>query len=50
MGRLWLLVMTNLATVDNTGKITAMANITVKTADGAKTAVCALTVTAPAEG
>jgi len=42
------------ATVDNTGKITAIkagkANITVKTADGAKTAVCALTVTAPAEG
>ena len=48
------MVMTNLATVDNTGKITAIkagkANITVKTADGAKTAVCALTVTAPAEG
>lgn len=45
---------TEIATVDNTGKITAIkagtANITVKTADGAKTAVCALTVTAPAEG
>lgn len=42
------------ATVDNTGKVTAIkagtANITVKTADGAKTAVCALIVTAPAEG
>jgi len=41
------------ATVDNNGKVTAIkagtANITVKTADGAKTAVCALTVTAPAE-
>jgi len=41
------------ATVDNNGKVTAIkagtANITVKTADGSKTAVCALTVTAPAE-
>lgn len=45
---------TAIATVDNTGKITAIkagkANITVKTADGAKMAVCALTVTAPTEG
>lgn len=45
---------TDIATVDNTGKITAIkagtADITVKTADGAKTAVCALTVTAPVEG
>lgn len=42
------------ATVDSNGKVTAIkagkANITVKTADGAKTAVCALTVTAPVEG
>lgn len=45
---------TAIATVDKTGKITAIeagkANITVKTADGAKTAACALTVTAPTEG
>lgn len=45
---------TEIATVDNDGKVTTIkagtANITVKTADGAKTAVCALTVTAPAEG
>lgn len=45
---------TEVATVDSSGKVTAVkagtAKITVKTADGAKTAVCALTVTAPAEG
>ncbi|GBG94642.1 hypothetical protein LFYK43_11010 [Ligilactobacillus salitolerans] len=50
----WSSDKTTVATVDNTGKVTAVkagtANITVKTADGAKTAVCALTVTAPAEG
>ena len=45
---------TAIATVGKTGKVTAIkagkANITVKTADRAKTAECALTVTAPAEG
>ena len=50
----WSSDTTAVATVDKTGKVTAIkagkANITVKTADGAKTAVCALTVTAPAEG
>ena len=39
-----------IATVDNTGKVTAVsagtATITVKTADGGKTATCAVTVTA----
>ena len=40
-----------IATVDNTGKVTAVkpgaADITVTTKDGSKTAKCALTVTAP---
>jgi len=42
-----------IATVDNNGKITAVkagtAKITVKTADGGKTAICTVTVTAPPE-
>lgn len=50
----WSSDTTAVATADKTGKVTAIkagkANITVKTAGGAKTAVCALTVTAPAEG
>ena len=41
-----------IATVDNTGKVTAVkpgaADITVTTKDGSKTAVCTLTVTEPA--
>ena len=43
---------TDVATVDQTGKVTAKAagtaNITVTTTDGSKTATCAVTVTAPA--
>ena len=45
----WTSSATAIATVDNTGKVTAvsvgMATITVKTADGGKTATCAVTVT-----
>lgn len=45
---------TNVATVDNTGKVTAVANgsatITVKTTDGAKTAVCSVSVTTAVTG
>ena len=44
----------SVATVDENGKVTAVAvgtaNITVKTVDGAKTAVCAVTVTAKSSG
>ena len=50
----WSSDTTTVATVDNTGKVTAVkagtAKITVKTTDGSKTAVCTVTVTAPAEG
>lgn len=53
----WSSDTTTVATVDNTGKVTAVkagtAKITVKTKDGAKTAVCTITVTdpePPAEG
>lgn len=46
----WTSSATAVATVDNTGKVTAVnagsATITVKTADGGKTATCAVTVTA----
>ena len=46
---LWTSSATAIATVDNTGKVTAVsagtATITVKTADGGKTATCAVTVT-----
>lgn len=50
----WSSDTTAVATVDSSGKVTAVkagtAKITVKTADGAKTATCVLTVTAkPAE-
>lgn len=42
---------TAIATVDNNGKVTAVkagtAKVTVKTADGAKTAVCTITITDP---
>ncbi len=45
----WTSSATAIATVDNTGKVTAVsagtATITVKTADGGKTATCAVTVT-----
>lgn len=45
---------TDVATVDGSGKVTAIkagtAKITVKTTDGSKTAVCTVTVTAPTEG
>jgi len=45
---------TEVATVDSSGKVTAIkagtAKITVKTTDGSKIAVCTITVTAPAEG
>ena len=45
----WTSSATAIATVDNTGKVTAIsagtATITVKTADGGKTATCAVTVT-----
>ena len=44
----------SVATVDENGKVTAVAvgtaNITVKTVDGGKTAVCAVTVTAKSSG
>lgn len=47
----WSSDATAVATVDNAGKVTAVkagtAKITVKTADGAKTAVCTVTVTDP---
>ena len=47
----WSSTNTNVATVDNTGKVTAKAGgeakIIVKTADGGKTAECKVTVTVP---
>ena len=48
----WISSNTSVATVDQSGKVTALApgntTITVTTEDGSKTATCAVTVTAPA--